>query len=330
MGKLKIIKTSPLEKEYLAVVSIAENFTSELKRQISVLFYKEQITLGFPIQSRVKTWDSISEKLERVKLNIKSIRDLQDFVGLRIILLFNRDAEKVCELIRNNLEVINEYDTQERLKEDQFGYSSKHFIIEIPSSWLKIPTFSVCEGLKAELQVRTIAQHIWAEVSHKLQYKQEKSVPVSIRRSIYRVSALLETIDFEFERVLQERESYKEYINISDINDNELLNVDLLEIITDSLLPAINKKQGDEEYSLILKDLSRSNIATVKDLKNLIEKYLDDAIIYDTNVAKTRIKEYKEKGIVTGGDIKRVLNGVFFTHTGLIRNMISRMTGKIF
>lgn len=321
MAKLKIIKTSPLEKEYLAVASIAENFTNELRRQISVLFDKEQITLGFPIQSRVKTWNSISEKLERVKLNIKNIKDLQDFVGLRIVLLFNRDAEKVCELIRNNFEVINEYDTQERLKEDQFGYSSKHFVIEVPDSWLQIPTFSACRGLKAEIQIRTIAQHMWAEVSHKLQYKQEQFIPPSIRRSIYRVSALLEIIDFEFERVLQERDNYKQEINVTDDN-KEILNVDLLEQIMDSLLPKMNKKDGNENYSLVLKELFQSNITTVKDLKDLIKKYLDDVLISDRNRVKTEMNIYETTGEPRFGNIERILDGVFFSHTGLMRTML--------
>lgn len=57
-------------------------------------------------------------------------------------------------------------------------------------------------GLKAEVQVRTVTQHVWAAASHVLQYKQEASVPLPVRRSIYRVSALLETVDLEFERVL--------------------------------------------------------------------------------------------------------------------------------
>jgi ppGpp synthetase/RelA/SpoT-type nucleotidyltranferase len=59
-----------------------------------------------------------------------------------------------------------------------------------------------------ELQLRTLAQHIWAVASHKLQYKREASVPVPIRRSINRVSALLEMVDLEFDRVLLEREQY--------------------------------------------------------------------------------------------------------------------------
>jgi ppGpp synthetase/RelA/SpoT-type nucleotidyltranferase len=38
-------------------------------------------------------------------------------------------------------------------------------------------------GLRAEVQVRTTAQHIWAAASHKLQYKHEESDAVNGSRS---------------------------------------------------------------------------------------------------------------------------------------------------
>ena len=54
---------------------------------------------------------------------------------------------------------MKQYDTSERLKDDQFGYSSIHIVAALPSEWLKVPTMSGLEDLKAEIQVRTLAQH---------------------------------------------------------------------------------------------------------------------------------------------------------------------------
>jgi putative GTP pyrophosphokinase len=52
--------------------------------------------------------------------------------------------------------------------------------------------------LRAELQVRTVLQHAWAAVSHKLQYKREDDIPVQLRRKLFRLSALFELADDEF------------------------------------------------------------------------------------------------------------------------------------
>jgi putative GTP pyrophosphokinase len=63
----------------------------------------ERIPLGVPIECRVKKWESIIEKTKRKSLNVYSVVDIPDFVGLRLMLLFSRDVEKVCDLISKNL-----------------------------------------------------------------------------------------------------------------------------------------------------------------------------------------------------------------------------------
>ncbi len=133
----------------------------------------------------------------------------------------------VNELIAEAFNVLRQYDTQERLREDQFSYASRHFVVKLPEEWLEVPTMAQLGELQAEIQVRTLAQHIWAEASQTLQYKQEQNVPPVVRRAIYRVSALLETVDLEFERVLDQRETYRSTVEAS--ATDEALNVDLLE-----------------------------------------------------------------------------------------------------
>ena len=118
------------------------------------------------------------------------------------------------------------------MTEGQFGYQSWHYVIAFPEKWLSVPSLCDFRGLRAELQLRTIAQHLWAAASHKLQYKAESSVPLPIRRSIHRVSALLETVDLEFDRVLQEREDYLK--QAASRQPTKPINVDVLAQILDS------------------------------------------------------------------------------------------------
>lgn len=183
-----------LELEYRGLVALADTFCTEVSRQVSHLLTDAGVTLGFPIESRVKSWASIVEKCDRKDLHLTALSDLNDLVGLRVVLLFRRDVVATCSLLEGHFEIVESYDTQERLQEDQFGYSSRHFVVRLPHRWLTIPTFSQLGPLKAEIQVRTVAQHIWAAASHTLQYKQEQNVPVPVRRSMSRVSALLETV----------------------------------------------------------------------------------------------------------------------------------------
>jgi ppGpp synthetase/RelA/SpoT-type nucleotidyltranferase len=317
--------TDVLEQEYRAIVPTAINFSEELSRQISHLLRQEGVSLGFPIQSRIKAWPSIVEKIERLSFSAKKVTDFQDLVGLRIILLFQRDVQKVCNLLSNHFTVLRQYDTQSRLNTDQFGYSSIHFVLQMPEVWTSVPTLAAMRGLKAEVQVRTIAQHTWAEASNILQYKQTESVPAPILRSIYRVSALLETIDLEFERVLDQRDSYRAEILLHE-KETPLSNVDLLETVLDALLPVINKSD-DEDYAELLADLHHFNIHTQQDLISLTKKHLDNALIQDKSEADYRLRTGY---VVDDDELERAKRGIFYNHTGLVRTMLGAQFARDF
>lgn len=326
-NQIKEIDLESLEIEYKTILPIGNRFCLELVNQINRLIEDQGIVLGFPIKYRVKKWESLTEKFERIFININSIKEIQDIIGLRIILLFKRDIDKINKLIADNFSIVRHYDTVERLQEDQFGYSSIHTVIQIPDAWLSLPTLAEMGGLNAEIQIRTLAQHIWAEASHNLQYKQEENVPASIRRAIYRVAALLETVDLEFERVLEQRESYRTDIDI--LKTMEELNVDLLEKILDSTLPMINKR-SEEQYADLLIDLTHYGIYNSHDLHNLIETHLSKAIEEDKMEADWELKKFEaDKGIFVTTP-ERLEKGVFYSHVALTRIMMRREFGKAF
>lgn len=263
------LSVEKIKEEYLQFERDLLNFESGLKTQIEKLI-TDEIKLGFPLQSRVKTLESIIEKHESRFTIKKSILELQDLIGFRIVLLFKRDIDKVISLINQNFNVIKFYDTADKLKNDQFGYSSKHYIVKIKSSWAEIPTLKGYENQVTEIQIRTLSQHNWAEASNVLQYKDESSVPKEIIRTISRVAAFLETVDLELERTLQERENYREYLE-QQMDENLKLNVDILDKVLAEIMPnfILHDKEG---YSTLLSELEVFKILTVADLKDTINK----------------------------------------------------------
>lgn len=315
-----------LEPEYRRLAPLAETFREEVSRQLDQLLQDADVTLGFPIESRVKGWDSIAEKIERKSLQLPSLSDLHDLVGFRIVLLFQRDVDVACRAVENHFDIIDSYDTQERLSEDQFGYSSKHFIVRLPRAWLTMPTFTQLGNLQAEIQVRTVAQHIWAAASHKLQYKQEQNVPLPVRRSISRVSALLETVDLELERVLKDRESYRATLDSSSVDaileeTDSVLDVDLLQRLLSAEFPQENRGEN-EDYGELLQELARAGIGTSRQLRDLISKYKDRALKSDKAMVKAKRAQLDRGEPIRGTSTDRIRRGVFFTHVGLVRQLL--------
>ena len=274
------------------------------------------------MEIRVKKWTSIENKLERKNLEIESILLLRDLVGVRAILLFLTDLDKIDELIRSTFEVTSTEDTADRLGEAQFGYQSLHYTIKVPLIWLEIPTMADFGDIQAEVQVRTLAQHIWAAASHKLQYKNEASVPPPIRRAINRASALLETIDLEFERILEKRREYRD-IEIPKGIDAAELNVDILESMLRDRFPEANRSDGEENYSELLENLTALSVQTVADFDTILKgKY---AATMEEERTQLSIVD-PETGYI-GSSEERRRAGVYFTHVGLARVALAHHFG---
>lgn len=306
-----------LQTEYQTQATRAERLRNDLSVQLARLLADKQITLGVPMESRVKSLESISEKLQRVAYPIDCLTDLQDFIGFRLILLFGRDTASVKQIIEEHFQVIRLEDTAQRLDETQFGYQSIHYIVRISDDWCKVPTLYGLNDLYIEIQVRTLAQHIWAAASHKLQYKQESGVPVPVRRSIHRLSALLETVDLEFERMLAERETYIGTVDIDDELPDDTLNVDLLEKVLDEFFPVENKMMN-EDYSTLLEELLILRVTNTTELQKLIHQHLKAAIERDTAIVE--LSSRKKKTVDTA---VKPSAGVYFSHVGLMRLILS-------
>ena len=313
-----------LENEHNTLRPLLAQLDDELHHQLTQLLGQAAVPLGFPIQHRVKTWPSITEKLERLPLSLNGLRTLQDLVGFRIVLQFRRDVERVCLLIEQNLKIVNRYDTLERLREDQFGYASIHFVVEVPKSWLAVPTMAGLADLRAEIQVRTTAQHIWAEASQTLQYKSTEAVPQALKRSIYRVSALLETVDLEFERVLVDRDAYRAEV-AQTTPTTETLNVDSLERVLDAAWPSANKEIGSEDYADLLAELTAMGVANGDALRKLVSKWREAALAEDAAAVAALRHDPKTSGFYM--DRARVEVGVYFTHVGLTRAVLGSEFG---
>lgn len=131
------------------------------------------VTLIDSLQSRIKSPDSIVEKMERKHLDLATDRIadyIRDIAGVRVITKFVSDIEVMHQLIQNqpDIKVVTEKDYVTHPKEN--GYRSLHLIVEIP---VYLNTGE--ERIPVEIQIRTIGMNFWASLEHELNYK--KNIP---------------------------------------------------------------------------------------------------------------------------------------------------------
>lgn len=326
-SKFNVNDIQKLKLEYDNLFPKAKRFSVALHAQIETLVSSNNLSLGVPIDARVKDWPSITEKLKRKRYVLGSITEMDDLVGLRIILLFKRDLDGMHSILSEGFNVLSHEDTASRLEETQFGYQSVHYTIALPDEWLTVPTMAEFREFRAELQVRTLAQHIWAAASHKLQYKQESNVPPQLRRSINRVSAILETVDLEFERLLKSREEYVQ--RLEGEREDARLNVETVRNILTVEWPEENA-DVDEPIAELLDELAAFDILTSSDLTSLIKEQRNAVMTEERQRFKETLNELHESGQAVGSDEERTLRGVFFTHVGLTRIALSHRSPDLY
>ncbi len=157
--------------------------------------------LKFSVRHRVKHGESLREKQFQSRSDAKRRKEkVKDLLGVRVVVPFQEDVEKVLEVVESRFEVLEIERKAEDLTFREFAYDSVHVIIGIPNS----KRFEFPPGcLKAcEVQVRTILQDAWAEIEHDLIYKSTVDFPdESVRKKLAALNASLTLSDTIFQEI---------------------------------------------------------------------------------------------------------------------------------
>jgi putative GTP pyrophosphokinase len=250
-----------------------DNLGKSLVQAIILLLEKHNIKF-VSVYYRVKTVSSFIEKIER-KSYEKPLEEIEDICGVRIICYYQSDIEKISSIITSEFKIHNSEDKEDKLKADQFGYRSLHFIASIKQSWTNVPNYRDLEELKVEIQVRTILMHAWAEIEHNLAYKSDQHIPEQFKRKLYRISAKLEEADEQFEELKKESKSHQKELlkrakekTLKFTNDTEI-NLDTLQAFLDYYFPKRQKNIGNS--SSLLDDILKYGFK-LGDLADAYEK----------------------------------------------------------
>ena len=178
-----------------------EAFSRRIERLIEELLREKRLDY-VQVESRTKSVESFVAKLaRRPGKYLDPLKDMHDLAGVRIICYYLSDVARAGALIEQEFTVDsdNSWNREERSDPDRFGYVSDHYVVSCSSTREALPEWNRYSGMRAEIQVRTVLQHAWAAIDHKLAYKRGSDVPKPLRRQLSRVSALLEVGDEQFE-----------------------------------------------------------------------------------------------------------------------------------
>ncbi len=229
------------------------------------------------IDCRIKTEASYLEKCER-KQYANPTSEITDFCGLRIICYTNQDVSAVRNIIEKEFDIdaANSEDKRSKMKDDQVGYLSVHYIALFNKARCNLPEYSAYKGLKFEIQIRTLLQHAWAEIEHDRNYKFSAELPKEIKRRFYLVAGALELLDREFEHLSSDIDHYEQ--RISKLTQMGKLDVEINTASLTQYLASKLQSCSEIEHTMngcdknLISELNYYGILTLQDLDNEIQK----------------------------------------------------------
>ena len=131
------------------------------------------------VEARIKEEGSLAGKLDRKGEKYRTLDDITDILGVRVITFYSIDKRKMHEL-------------------HSFGYNSLHYICRLPEKIYKDPDCPQLNQFRFELQMRSALQHVWATLDHDTGYKTGVEVPRGYLRNLNRLAGMLELVDEQF------------------------------------------------------------------------------------------------------------------------------------
>lgn len=157
------------------------------------------------VTGRAKSVQSFAVKAARTaggrRVFPDPLRDITDQIGIRVITYVQSDVQAVVDLLGDEVVVHDDRDMgRETAEEGRFGYASRHLLVSLdPGREMPAGTEALV-GERAQVQIRTVLQHAWAEFEHDIRYKGTiPSEHVSeFDRRFTLAAGLLELADREF------------------------------------------------------------------------------------------------------------------------------------
>lgn len=188
-----------------------------------------------------------------------------------------------------------------------------HFVASCLSERTRLGEYQRFDGIKFEIQIRSILQHAWAEIEHDLGYKGITSIPDAYKRNFNRVAALLESADLEFDRLKKDLIKYESEVADLIENEPETVTIDQASLmsfihsnkIIQKALKIISQNVGctfkpylDYYQDTIVRFIGFFHINTIEDLNNLLKRNEKLYLEFTNELTKSFSREVLSESIV--------------------------------
>jgi putative GTP pyrophosphokinase len=274
----------------------------KLKQEVIYILEQQIESTGIPIHmisGRIKTFDSLNAKADRQDIRTP-LDDIDDICGVRIICLFLSDLGRLGEIVDNAFHVLRKDDKVISKAQDQFGYLSVHYVCRLPDSYVGARYDDIKE-FRFEIQLRTIAMHAWATISHYLDYKSTQAIPSELRKDFHALSGLFYLADSHFElffRSSQEaRKRAEQRIEEGSDLHREEINLDTLTAFLRQKYPK-RKNAEASAISELVEEILATGYTSLAEVDSDLAKAAKVFEYYENHFLPWSARSYSDAGVV--------------------------------
>lgn len=181
--------------------------------------------LKIPAVPRLKTDKSIVEKAFLRKNYSNPYEDITDKIGVRYVVLLTEHVKEISDVVESSdkweASKDRDFEAEREANPLLFDYQSIHYIIKLENS-INYEGVQISSDMSCEVQIRTLAQHAYSELTHDLIYKSRLKAKPEVQRAVAKSMSLIEIIDSIFMEVhMKVSEESKDYNSMFD----ELLSI---------------------------------------------------------------------------------------------------------
>ena len=196
LGKEQVVKYKTLMAYYRCAMMEIETKFNVLNEEYSLQLDRNPIS---SIKTRLKSFESIKEKLQRKELpfKVESIEEnLNDVAGIRVICSFPEDVYTLADALlkQDDITLVEKKDYIINPKEN--GYRSLHLIVSVPIFLAKEKRY-----MRVEIQLRTIAMDVWASLEHQLRYKKDVEFTDQMAEELKKCAQLSAELDSRMDKL---------------------------------------------------------------------------------------------------------------------------------
>jgi putative GTP pyrophosphokinase len=164
-----------------------------------------ELFVRIPVQSRVKPEDSLLQKaFYRNKAYTDPYAEIEDKVGVRFVVLLSEDIRIIESAILAGTHWIatkaRDFAEERDANPYEFDYQSVHYVVRsrfpFDHDGQTVPL-----DLPCEIQIRTLLQHAYSELTHDTIYKPTVKATPALKRAAAKSMALIEATDDYFRQV---------------------------------------------------------------------------------------------------------------------------------